>query len=112
MITTVLLITIFLNIAIGTIPLAGPVISGVFTGLLAGTRDLAMAIAFWGAIIGGALSELFQIWKYLASLSIKYFWQNSCTLYGTHYQRKSLFPGTLFWSGRYFRCFYRCFFKE
>jgi hypothetical protein len=59
MVTTILLITIFLNIALGTIPLAGPVISGIFTGLLVGTRDLAMAIAFWGAIIGGALCRVF-----------------------------------------------------
>ena len=74
MVTTILLITIFLNIALGTIPLAGPVISGIFTGLLADTRDLAMAIAFWGAIIGGALCRVFfnyagNIWHhYLLNL--------------------------------------------
>ncbi len=59
MVTIIFLITIIFNTALGTIPLLGPVISGVFTGLLAGTRDLAMAIAFWGAIIGGALCRSF-----------------------------------------------------
>jgi hypothetical protein len=59
MVTIIFLITIIFNTALGTIPLLGPVISGVFTGLLAGTRDLAMAIAFWGAIIGGALCRVF-----------------------------------------------------
>ncbi len=65
---------ILLNIALGTISLAGPVISGIFTGLLAGTRDLAMAIAFWGAVIGGVLCRVFfnyagNIWHhYLLNL--------------------------------------------
>ena len=48
---------ILLNIALGTISLADPVISGIFTGLLAGTRDLAIAIAFWGAVIEGSIVQ-------------------------------------------------------
>ena len=59
MVTIIFLITIFSNIVLGTIPLVGPVISGVLTGFLVGKRDLSMAIAFWGAIIGGALCRVF-----------------------------------------------------
>lgn len=59
MVTIIFMITIIFNTALGTIPLLGPVISGIIAGFLAGKRDMAMAIAFWGAIIGGALGRVF-----------------------------------------------------
>jgi len=58
MITIIFLITIFFNTVLGTMPLVGPVISGIFAGILSKRRDLSMAIAFWGGVIGGALCRI------------------------------------------------------
>lgn len=59
MVTVVFLLTVVLNTVIGTIPFLGPLFSGFFTGIIAEKKDLAMAVAFWGGVIGGALCRIF-----------------------------------------------------
>lgn len=74
MTTFVFILIIFLNTLIGTIPIAGPFISGIVAGVLIGKKELAPAVAFWGAIIGGVLCRTFlsyphNVWhRYLLTI--------------------------------------------
>lgn len=74
MVTIFILLTIIFNAILGTLPLLGPAISGMISGIMVGKRDLALVIAFWGAVIGGVFTRIFlnfpeNSWhKYLLNL--------------------------------------------
>lgn len=58
MVTVILLFAIFVNTLLGTLPLFGPMISGMVMGMIIGEKDLARVISFLGAIIGGVWSRI------------------------------------------------------
>lgn len=53
-----MLTTIILNTVLGTLPILGPIVSGIIIGFLTGKKDLAVAVSFLGAIIGGVFCRI------------------------------------------------------
>lgn len=98
MVTIFILLTIIFNAILGTLPLLGPVIAGMVSGIIVGIRDLALVIAFWGAVIGGVFARIFlnfpeNSWhKYLLNL----FGQQAA------HQTEIIFKGSLFYLVLYF----------
>lgn len=74
MLTIPFLISIILNAAIGTLPVLGPILSGIFVGAMIGKKNPAMVVGFLGAIIGGVFCRIFlfypeNVWyRYLLNL--------------------------------------------
>jgi len=98
MVSIIFLLTIILNTLIGTIPFWGPLFSGIFTGIITEKKDLAVAVAFWGAVIGGALCRIFLNYP-------RNFWHSYLlNIFGktvAHYT-KTIITGNLFFLVLYF----------
>jgi len=62
MITVPFFISIIISAAIGTLPVLGPVISGLSAGLMIGRKNTAMVVGFLGAIIGGVFCRIFLLY--------------------------------------------------
>lgn len=62
MITVPFFVSIILSTAIGTLPIIGPIISGLSAGLLIGRKDTAMIIGFLGSILGGVFCRIFLLY--------------------------------------------------
>jgi len=62
MLTIPFLVSIFINTIIGTLPVLGPLLSGILIGMIVRKKNLAMVVAFIGSIMGGVFCRIFLLY--------------------------------------------------
>jgi hypothetical protein len=62
MLTIPFLVSIFINAIIGTLPVLGPLLSGILIGMIVRKKNLAMVVAFIGSIMGGVFCRIFLLY--------------------------------------------------